>query len=435
MRTPPCAHRTPAVPPQHHAASAPFIVRAAHRLPASVATRKRPAHKRRRNLSHVLPRRAAFRTLLPATALAACALSGGAVRAQTPAVPTGSVTLYGNVEQYVNYMRSNSGTHFTSLEDGAYLRSRFGFRGVENLGGGYSAKFQLEGGFSGDTGGMADTTRAFDRQSWVGIAGPAGEVRLGRQNGPILTRGGYIDHTTRTLGSMVNNFGVPSRYDNDIAYLSPRVAGFAGEVHYALPEVNNSASRQAVYQGAVDYIGETVRLGYIGLRGRPPANALYHRDVVYDNLFANYVYSKGTVYLTYVRSNNVTSNANGNNAGSILGNVGGVVAGTNPDVNNFYRILQLSADYQLTNTLRLGALWGRIEDQSGNGRNANGGTISAYYDMSKRTTLFAMANTLRNDNNAGFRPSGSAGLKTNFTGGDVNGRTINGVQVGILHRF
>lgn len=385
---------------------------------------------------HAQPIRAAISAVVvPAAVLAAATLSGGAAQAQSQPASTGSVTLYGNVEQYVNYMRSNSGSHFTSLEDGAYLRSRFGFRGVEDLGGGYSAKFQLESGFSGDTGAMADSTRAFDRQSWVGIAGPAGELRLGRQNGPILTRGGYIDFNTRTLGSMINNFGVPSRYDNDIAYLSPRIKGVAVEVHYALPEVNNSVSKQAVYQGAIDYIDETYRLGYIGLRGRPPANALYNRDVVYDNLFANYVYSKGTVYLAFVRSNNVTSNANGNNAGSILGNVGGVVAGTNPDVNNFYRIWQISADYKVTDALRVGALWGRIEDQSGNGRNANGGTVGAFYDMSKRTTLFAMVNTLRNDANAGFRPSGSAGLKTNFVGGDVNGRTINGAQIGVLHRF
>jgi hypothetical protein len=36
----------------------------------------------------------------------------------------------------------------------------------------------------------------------------------------------------------------------------------------------------------------------------------------------------------------------------------------------------------------------------------------------------------------GWRPSGSAGLKTTFTSpGDVNGKTISGVQVGIVHRF
>ena len=375
---------------------------------------------------NALPKRTAL-------ALGCAALLCGTVHAQSAS--TSSVTLYGNLDQYLNYMRSNSGAHFTSLEDGAYLRSRFGFRGTEDLGGGYAAKFQLEAGLSADTGGMADTTRAFDRQSWVGIATPVGEFRAGRQNGPILARGGYIDYTTRTLGSMVNNFGVPSRYDNDISYISPRINGFMAEAHYAFPETRNAIARQSVYQGAIDYINDQFRLGYIGLRGTAPGGAPFKRDVAYDNLFANWLYGKGTVYLTYVRTNNVTGSTAGNNAASILGNVGGTVAGTDPNVNNFYRIYQLSADYQVSAQLRVGALYGRIEDTSGNGRNANGGSVGAYYDMSKRTTLFAMVETLRNDTNAGFRPSGSAGLKTNFTGNDVNGRNISGVQLGILHRF
>jgi len=375
-----------------------------------------------------LPRRISVATLAATCAALLC----GAAQAQSS---TSNLILYGNLDQYLNHMRSSSGAKLTTLEDGAYLRSRFGFRGSEDLGGGYAAKFQLEAGFSTDTGGMADTARAFDRQSWVGIATPVGEFRAGRQNGPILTRGGYIDYTTRTLGSMVNNFGVPSRYDNDLAWLSPRIAGFMAEAHFALPETRNAIARQAVYQGAIDYVTDSVRLGYIGLRGTPPANAPYGRDVAYDNLFANWVYGKGTVYATMVRTNNVTASAAGNNAAAILGNVGGVVAGTDPNVNNFYRIYQLSADYQVNGRLRVGALWGRIEDTTGNGRSANGGSIGAYYDMSKRTTLFAMVETLRNDTNAGFRPVGSAGLKSNFTGNDVNGRNISGVQLGILHRF
>lgn len=346
-----------------------------------------------------------------------------------------SVTLYGNVDQYLNYMRSSSGAHFTSLEDGAYLRSRFGFRGQEDLGGGYVAKFQLEAGLNGDTGGMADASRAFDRQSWVGVATPVGEWRLGRQNTVLFGRGGYIDFTSRTLGSIVNAFGVPSRYDNDISYQSPKFGGVSAEVHFSLPETPNAIARQAVYQGALDYSNDTIRLGYAGLRGRPPAGALYQKDVVYDNIFANWQYGSGTVYLTYARSNNSTSNTTSNNAATILGNTGGLLLGTNPDVNNMYRIYQISADYKVSAALRVGALWGRIEDTSANNRNADGGAIGAFYDMSKRTTLFAMVNTIRNDANAGFRPAGSGGLKTNFSGADANGQRMSGAQVGILHRF
>lgn len=347
-----------------------------------------------------------------------------------------NVTLYGNIDQYFNYMKSSSGTSFKSLEDGQYLRSRFGVRGTEELGGGTAVKFQMEGGFSTDNGTQADTARFWDRQAWVGLSQAGyGEVRVGRQNGAIFARGGSIDYTSRTLGSIVNVFGTPSRYDNDLSYYSPRIGGVMFEGHVALPETA-IGNRPKVLQWAVDYANDQMRAGYMGLRGKPQAGGAVQQDVVYDNVYFNWLYGQGTVYLTYVRSNNNTSTAVGNNAGSILGNVGGFNAGTDANLNNFYEILQLSADYRLSAQLRVGALWGQIKDKSGRSRGADGGSIGAYYDLSKRTTLIGMIETLKNDTNGGWRPSGSAGLKTTFTApGDINGRTISGMQVGIVHRF
>ena len=56
--------------------------------------------------------------------------------------------------------------------------------------------------------------------------------------------------------------------------------------------------------------------------------------------------------------------------------------------------------------------------------------------LAKRTTLLAMAETMHNDNNGGWRPGGTAGLKPTFsTPADSNGRSINGVQSSIMHRF
>jgi predicted porin len=116
-------------------------------------------------------RRADFRILALAAALGA-----------TGAHAQSSVTIYGSLDQYVNHMRSSSGASMTTLEDGALLRSRLGFRGQEDLGGGLYARFQLEMGINADNGTQADSTRGFDRQSWVGLGGGWGEVRLGRQN-------------------------------------------------------------------------------------------------------------------------------------------------------------------------------------------------------------------------------------------------------------
>lgn len=359
----------------------------------------------------------------------------GALACGSAMAQTSSVTLYGSLDQYLNYMRSSSGTKIKSVEDGAYLRSRLGVRGVEALGDGWTAKFQLEHGLSADTGTQADGTRFWDRQAWVGIGSSVGDVRLGRQNGPVFARGGYIDFTSRTLGSVVNAFGAPTRYDNTLSFTSTRLSGFTFDVQASIPETPQG-NRAVVYQIGTDYVSDQFRVGYAGMRARPQAGATVDKDVVYDNVFANWMYGKGTVYLTYVRSNNNTSTAVSNNAGSIVSNVGGFNAGTNADLNNFYRIWQISADFVATPQLRIGALYGVIDDQSGRDRGAKGAALGAYYDLSKRTTLVALVNTLRNDANGGWRPSGSAGLKTTFTApGDINGQRIDGVQVGVVHRF
>jgi predicted porin len=121
------------------------------------------------------------------------ALTATVLTAAEAASAQSNVTMYGNIDQYVNDMTSSSGAKVKSLKDGACLRSHVGRRGTEDLGDGLQAKFQLEGGLSTDTG------RFFDRQSWVGIADQYGEARVGRQNGPMFARGGNIDDTTRTL--------------------------------------------------------------------------------------------------------------------------------------------------------------------------------------------------------------------------------------------
>jgi predicted porin len=368
----------------------------------------------------------------PTSKAAACA---GLIAFAGAAAAQDSITLYGNIDEYLNYMTSSSGAHIVALEDGAFLRTRWGLKGTEDLGGGYSAKFQLEGGINADNGSSAVNGILFDRQSWIGLGTHFGEFRVGRQNGPIFAHGGYIDYTTRTLGSIVNAFGVPSRYDNDMSFISKRAAGVQAEAHVSLPE-SPYGNHPIVYQLGVDWQNDVFAVGYAGLRGRPPTHAQINEDVVYDNVYADWKYGKGTVYLTYVRSNNVTTSSASNTSGAILGNTGGYNAGNNPDLQHFYNIWQVSADYYVTPLLRVGALWGRIEDTSGRDQGANGGSIGMYYDLSKRTTVYALADTIRNDTNGGFRLVGSAGLKSNFTNpADVNGQTIKGVQAGCLIRF
>lgn len=353
-----------------------------------------------------------------------------------------SMTVYGDVDYYLSYMTSSSGSKLIALQDGAYLRTRLGFRGEKDLGGGYAAKFTAEQGLNETNGAQADATRLFDRQLWAGFATPGGEFRFGRQNTAIFYRGGYIDFTARTLGSVVNSFGTPSRYDSDIAWISPRWAGLMAEAHYSIQGSQpNHSSNQAVSQAALDYEYRSFRLGYAGIYGKPPEGAAVNNTVVYNNYYANWDYGTGKVYLVYIRSNNQTTTAGSpsgtlNNGGNPLGTTGALVTGADVGARTYYNIYQVSADYWVNKQVRVGALYGQIKDDSGGGKNADGWAFGAYWDVTKELMIYGLGNSLSNDPNAGFRPSGSAGLTKTFTApADVNGQRIRMGAIGAVYKF
>src|SRR5215472_10087608 len=359
-----------------------------------------------------------------ALAIGALALtSAGAAHAQGTLSMTkdgATVTVYGDIDYYLSYMTSSSGSKQFALQDGAYLRTRLGFKGDKDLGGGYSAKFTAEQGLNETNGAQADTTRLFDRQLWAGIATPAGEFRFGRQNTAIFYRGSY----------------------SDIAYISPRWAGFLAEVHYSIQGSQpQHSTNQAVYQGALDWEYGPFRLGYAGIGGNPPAGAVVDKSVFYNNFYGNWDYGKGKVYLAFVRSNNQSTTPGSpsgtlNNGGNPLGTTGALVTGTDTGANTYYNIYQVSADYYVAPTVRVGALYGQIKDTTNDVKNANGWGIGAYWDVTKDVMVYGLGNSLSNDPGAGFRPSGSAGLSKPFTSpADVNGQRIRMGAFGMVYKF
>ena len=376
---------------------------------------------------------------LAAAAIATLTLTlSASAQAQSGPVPS-SVTLYGSVDQYLNFMKSSSGRSLTTVNDGAMLRSRVGLRGSEDIGGGLATTFTLEHGLYADSGKQNDSTRFFDRQAWVGMASPWGEVRIGRQNTAAFYRSEYIDYSGRTLGSLSNHYGLPARYDNDLSYISPRFGGLQLEAHYAIGEqARGGPSSKAVWQFAADYLDGPWRVGYAGVHARPPADSPMGKTIVFDNLYLNYDHGNGRIYLSVIRSNNSTSSSVGlfgNNAGNILGATGALVAGTDVNARRYHNVVQLSADYRLSTTWRVGGMIGRIADTSGREQGADGASVGAFYSLSKRTTLYTFLQTLQNDKNAGFVMAGSAAVLPNFAAEDVNGKSIRALQMGIVHRF
>jgi predicted porin len=361
---------------------------------------------------------------------------------------SGNFMVYGDIDEYFNHMRSSKGVTINALQDGAILRSRLGFAGSKDFGSGYGGAFTLETGLNATNGAQADqpnasttglTTsgRLFDRQAWAGLTSPYGDLRLGRQNTEIFFGGNYIDYTERTLGSVVNSFGVPSRYDGDVAYISPRIAGAQVAVHYALGgggQQSTSTFNQGVFQLRADYITGPVRVAYMGLVAKAPDGAVHGNEVYYHNVYANYDYGQGTVYAVYIRSNNGGGALN-NTGGNEVGNVPAVLSGTSATVNTAYDIYQVSADYRLSSTLRLGGLYGKIRDTRNSSGSATGWSMGAYWQAFSNLTLYGLVDSIANDSTAAFGLAGSAGLTKTFSGANLTGQRITGLQAGGLFRF
>ncbi|MDY6010876.1 MAG: porin, partial [Duodenibacillus sp.] len=91
------------------------------------------------------------------------------------------VTLYGVVDLGLQYNHSNpakgASTSTVTMENGQSAGSRWGLKGVEDLGA-FKVGFILEDGFSSDTG--AEKDQMFDRESSLFIEGAFGKLAVGR---------------------------------------------------------------------------------------------------------------------------------------------------------------------------------------------------------------------------------------------------------------
>src|SRR6201991_5130057 len=127
----------------------------------------------------------AARVVMLTRSLAAMTLVGVGFTAGSTAYAQSSVTLYGSLDgglrNVVNGTKAG-GAALTMASNGVYKSNRWGFLGIEDLGGGYYVRFNLEAGYILSTGANSASNGAlFSRNSTVGIGGPFGIVDVGHQ--------------------------------------------------------------------------------------------------------------------------------------------------------------------------------------------------------------------------------------------------------------
>jgi predicted porin len=337
--------------------------------------------------------------------------------------------------------------------------SKLGFRGTENIGNDMKAIFQLEMGVevSDGTGGSV----LFSQETYVGLAGKFGTVRLGSMDTVYKRLGDKLSFFGITSGNFVSGSNILSkqpfgtgtqhrfheRKPNSMYYETPALGPFSVDVSYSLGEVADSFRDGTLLSAGVKYINGPLNV------------ALAHEE--HYNFFG--------------ASRNLP-----NSLSNTIGGTGSAKTGTpTPGASSTDTATRLTAQYRFTKNTRAEVNYAvtRLEETGGAvGRfasyqhnswlvnlqhkigaftvqgsygAANEGSCSrvggaacstagldgrmvaagAYYAFSKRTGLFALYSRLRN---------GASATRSNATsdlGRPNNGQTVTQAAIGVDHSF
>lgn len=157
-----------------------------------------------------------------------------------------SVTLYGIIDDGITYVSNAGGHSLWKLDDGINQASRWGMRGAEDLGGGLTAIFTLENGFSLNSGTASHGGALFGRRAFVGLSSDRyGTLLVGYDYDFIYD---YVSYYTN-VAQFSPSYSFHGPYDIDrlagepvsnmMRYETPNWHGFGAGVMYGFSNVPN----------------------------------------------------------------------------------------------------------------------------------------------------------------------------------------------------
>jgi predicted porin len=146
-----------------------------------------------------------------------------------------NVSVYGVID--TGFQNYNTGaTTLTRATDGILATSRLGFKGTEDLGGGLTAGFVLEGKVvpsAGTFGSTSSTGQIFDRESSIFVAGKFGEIRAGKMDVSAAEGADTLASQAGNLGFHASNgTGIELGSDtaSTIRYTTPKFSNFSAQI-------------------------------------------------------------------------------------------------------------------------------------------------------------------------------------------------------------
>jgi predicted porin len=226
------------------------------------------------------------KTLLAAAAIVAFA---GAAHAQS------SVTIYGKVDLGLVLDSGNAAGKSVRVSSGVTGGSRLGFKGVEDLGGGMKASFQLETGICADSAAGAPNfctgnNQFMGRQAHGDLAGAFGLLTAGR-----VYSFDFVNQTTADpfgtgyAGDSQNLFGdkSTSRLNNTVQYTTPSFSGLTASAEIAFGETTGNWEAGRETGAAVTYVQGPAYVSFTFLdvgnaNGQGAARKNYELGATYD---------------------------------------------------------------------------------------------------------------------------------------------------------
>lgn len=380
-----------------------------------------------------------------------------------------NLTIYGIADAGVQVSSFGNGTQY-DLGSGIAEGSRLGFKGIEDIGGGYKAIFTLEARIELDTGTQSNgylssltgqaltqglppaiaaalrpalqpativngSNALFDRQAYVGLITPVGAVLMGRQYTPgfeiyamadtfeIGTAGSWTTISSGTGGLLTP--GIAIRANNTLQYRMEAPNGIGASLMYGV-EATGSLGLAKHFRGAnVKYVGKGFAVGLGYNNEDTPTGMESLRTIT-----AGGSYTMGDVKLFAgyhnMRNDNsalvpLLAPSTGAAAAAVVGNNATIKAD----------VYSLGAHYHI-GAGRLMAGISRLNDKKTTNSDATLYGLGYDHFLSKRTDVYVFFAHVSNQN-TGQYALGGAGYSGGFT--SQPGRNGNALQLGIRHKF
>lgn len=386
-----------------------------------------------------------------------------AVSIPSPALAADStMSIYGTLNLVLDNVRADG-----AVAPNADLKSRnrvtqnssnIGFRGVESLGGNLNAIFQIEQGVAVDTGTASTSSGTLaTRNSNVGLAGGFGTIFFGNWDTPykFTTSSSPIDsfygagianyanvlsgNSTTTTTNAANRNTFDRRQNNIVQYWTPSMNGLSGRIAYSPNEQRTSdgaaiAQNPNLYSVAGIYANGPLYLSLGYEQHDEFANTATRQTNDKGVKFgAAYTFPTATtvgfIYEQLKFSGNVGATGLKKVIPATFLSTGQVASAGEAKIESYYLSLRQAIG---PHTIR--AMYGsdrglRVDGSEVPSSRAKTYAIGYSYTFSKRTDVYALYTTIRNDGNSN-NDFANAGV-----GGVTAGADPKGVAFGMRHTF